>query len=337
MFPHARVGAPSSRLSLLASCAARRAPPWASPLASPCNLSSRSRARVGWGPSPGGGRSRSTTAAPSSTARPSKMWGGGAYHLVYGGKGEVTGPATSKTAKGKGVRVQFPAGNSTPLGCLLTQLSRTAPPTTPPGGYRVGDEVFFAGGGETFPDSDRLVYGGKGEVTGPATLETHKGKGASVQFPGNKTGTDCLLIQLSRTAPLRSWVRHHCLIHMPSIVITAALIVDVPTCASRRAVVTFEPPGVARAARRAPPCLTPLASPCDLYLLARARASDGGRWRRGAGHARLPRPRSSTRGRARRSRAATAWCTAARARSPARPPPRRPGFLSHDVAMTTQA
>ena len=59
---------------------------------------------------------------PVFYARPSKTWGwgGGAYRLVYGGKGEVTGPATSKTAKGKGVRVQFPAGNSTPLGCLLT-------------------------------------------------------------------------------------------------------------------------------------------------------------------------------------------------------------------------
>ena len=38
-----------------------------------------------------------------------------------------------------------------------------APPTTLPGGYRVGDEVFYTGEDYTFP-SGLLVYGDKGEV-----------------------------------------------------------------------------------------------------------------------------------------------------------------------------
>ena len=32
--------------------------------------------------------------------------------------------------------------------------------------------IFYAGPSETLPSGNRLVYGGKGEVTGPATAET---------------------------------------------------------------------------------------------------------------------------------------------------------------------
>ena len=120
--------------------------------------------------------------------------------VVYGGKGEVVGPATLETHKGKGLKVQFP-GNTGPIDCFLTQLSRAAPPTTLPGGYRVGDEVFYTGEDYTFPSGDRLVYGGKGEVVGPATNETVKGKGVDVMFPGNTGRVSCFLTGLSRAAP----------------------------------------------------------------------------------------------------------------------------------------
>ena len=70
--------------------------------------------------------------------------------------------------------------------------------------------MFFTGASETFPSGNRVVYGAKGEVTGPATgkeVSTH----VDEQFPGNKGGDERFLTTLSRTAPSRreggSWRR----------------------------------------------------------------------------------------------------------------------------------
>jgi len=160
-----------------------------------------------------------------------KTWEDGdrvVYRLVYGGKGEVVGPATGEdgapvcvqfpgntllvkcllevvgpatceTHKDKGVGVMFP-GNTLLVECLLTSLSRTAPPTTLLGGYRVGDEVFYTLAGKTFASGNRLAYGGKGEVVGPATNEG-LAEGLAVRFPGNTTVIDIYLYHLSRAAP----------------------------------------------------------------------------------------------------------------------------------------
>ena len=59
-------------------------------------------------------------------------------------------------------------------------------PGSLPGGYKVGDKVFCTAVSQTFPSGDKVIYGQQGEVTGPATVETHKGKGVQVRFPGNK-------------------------------------------------------------------------------------------------------------------------------------------------------
>ena len=67
-----------------------------------------------------------------------------------------------------------------------------------PGGYEVGEKVFFAGQNQTFPNGDKLVHCGEGEVVGPATDETHKGKGVKVLFPGNKGTVNCCLTQVRR-------------------------------------------------------------------------------------------------------------------------------------------
>ena len=80
-------------------------------------------------------------------------------------------------------------------GCA--QVSRDAPPPLP-GGYRVGEKVFYTGASETFPSGNKLVHGGQGEVVGPATLETHKDKGVAVLFPGNKGSIECLLTKVRR-------------------------------------------------------------------------------------------------------------------------------------------
>ena len=76
-------------------------------------------------------------------------------------------------------------------------MSRDAPPPLP-GGYTVGEKVFFTGTNQTFPSGDKLVHGQQGEVVGPATLETHKGKCVAVRFPGNKGRVDCYLNMVRR-------------------------------------------------------------------------------------------------------------------------------------------
>ena len=80
-------------------------------------------------------------------------------------------------------------------GCA--QVSRKAPPPLP-GGYRVGEKVFFTGASETVSTGDKLVHGQQGEVTEPAAAETHKGKGVEVLFPGNKGTVGCWLTTVRR-------------------------------------------------------------------------------------------------------------------------------------------
>ena len=72
-----------------------------------------------------------------------------------------------------------------------------------PGGYKVVDKVFFTGTSQTFADGDKLVHGQQGEVVGPATVETYKGKGVAVRFPGNKDNIECYLtaVRRPRAAP----------------------------------------------------------------------------------------------------------------------------------------
>ena len=76
-------------------------------------------------------------------------------------------------------------------------MSRDAPPALP-GGYKVGDKVFYTGASQTFPSGDKLVHGGQGEVVGPATSEQAKGKGVDVRFPGNRGDVQCYLVTVRR-------------------------------------------------------------------------------------------------------------------------------------------
>ena len=81
-------------------------------------------------------------------------------------------------------------------GCA--QVSRDAPPPLP-GGYRVGEKVFFTGASYTLSDEDgdKVVHGGQGEVMGPGTgkeRDTH----VVVLFPGNKGSIECRLTEVRR-------------------------------------------------------------------------------------------------------------------------------------------
>ena len=149
--------------------------------------------------------------------------------LVHGQQGEVTGPATSGYKKGKGVAVLFPCNRGNRVDCYLTevhrlhttsaaipclrpahaahtvltaggrtQVSPDAPPPLP-GGYTVGEKVFYTGASvSTLSNGDKLVHGQQGEVTGPATNVSVKGKGVKVIFPGNKAWLDCYLTTVRR-------------------------------------------------------------------------------------------------------------------------------------------
>ena len=79
-------------------------------------------------------------------------------------------------------------------------MSREPPPPLP-GGYVVGDKVYYTGTGQTFKDGDRLEHGKQGEVVGPATCEELKGKGVAVLFPGNKGAINCYLTKARRLPP----------------------------------------------------------------------------------------------------------------------------------------
>ena len=74
------------------------------------------------------------------------------------------------------------------------QVSREPPPPLP-GGYVVGDKVYY------FESVDQLEHSEQGEVVGPATSQRLRGKGVAVRFPNikgaiNITMTiDCCLTQ----------------------------------------------------------------------------------------------------------------------------------------------
>ena len=125
--------------------------------------------------------------------------------LTHGQAGEVTGHPPRDL--GEGVSVLFP-GNERNISCWLAEVSRTPPPPLP-GGYEVGDRVFYIGDSKTVSTGDKYTDGQAGEVTGPATNVTYVGKGVTVMFPGNKASINCRLTKLSRTPPATSpsaWV-----------------------------------------------------------------------------------------------------------------------------------
>ena len=67
-----------------------------------------------------------------------------------------------------------------------------------PGGYAMGETIYFTGASKTLSTGDKVVHGQQGEVVGPATRENHKGKGVKVQLPGNKGAVFCYLTSVGR-------------------------------------------------------------------------------------------------------------------------------------------
>ena len=126
------------------------------------------------------------------------------------------GVVTERGSKDYGLMVMFP-GNSESIACYPTELSPDPPPPLP-GGYSVGELVYYTGGTEKKKNGDRVLYGARAEVTGPAGDDgaAYAGKGLALLFEGNKHSYDSLLTTLSRDPPRqpslhRRGVKRYCL------------------------------------------------------------------------------------------------------------------------------
>ena len=103
--------------------------------------------------------------------------------------------------RGAGVRAGGGVGGRGPsLTCARlwfgrAQVSREPPPPLP-GGWKAKDPMYYTGASQTFPSGDKVVYGQRGEVVGPATSENIKGKGVAVLFPGNKDAIALVLTEV---------------------------------------------------------------------------------------------------------------------------------------------
>ena len=80
---------------------------------------------------------------------------------------------------------------------VSAQVSREPPPPLP-GGYTVGEQVYYTGASHTFECGDRLERGKQGEVVEVTLRKGSEGKGLHVLFPGNKGAINCYLISVCR-------------------------------------------------------------------------------------------------------------------------------------------
>jgi len=119
--------------------------------------------------------------------------------VVHGQQGKVKGPYLQSPGR---IKMLFP-GNKGYTRCRLQQLSRDPPPPLP-GGFKLGEMLYFIGTSHTFDNGDRVVHGQQGEVMGPDLEDPDS---MSLRFPGNTRRTGCFFKELSRTRPAASSAR----------------------------------------------------------------------------------------------------------------------------------
>jgi hypothetical protein len=120
--------------------------------------------------------------------------------IAFGAAGFVCGPA----AVGDGmddrrVAIRFPHHKDRKA-IRLGLLSYEAPVI--PGGFSVGEQVFWCGMNWTFENKDKLVFGASGVVTGRAFVgEERDDVRVAVNFSGNKSAVAMRLHEISRERP----------------------------------------------------------------------------------------------------------------------------------------
>ena len=122
--------------------------------------------------------------------------------VVHGEQGEVIGPGEWEGE----LVIKIRSLNDNFI-CSLDELSRCPPPPLP-GGYTLGEMVYFLGASQRFYDGsgDRLVHGEQGEVVGPGEegkfiLGAWRRESLSIRFKFNKEHIFILLDDLSRSPP----------------------------------------------------------------------------------------------------------------------------------------
>jgi hypothetical protein len=135
-------------------------------------------------------------------------WCGDSEHFASGDRlefsleGEVVGRCTQGSTKDdESVAVSF-EGNKRITDVLVSSISKHCPQI--PGGYRIGDELYFSGARQTFNDGDKLEFGLMGQVVARATVEENQpreGERLMVRFQGNKKYTAVRLSDVSRESP----------------------------------------------------------------------------------------------------------------------------------------
>ena len=78
-----------------------------------------------------------------------------------------------------------------------------------PGGYKVGEKVFYTLSSETWDDGDKVVHGQQVEVRGSGTRKNGKER-VAVRFPGNKDLIICYLTSVRRLRAAPAANLHAC-------------------------------------------------------------------------------------------------------------------------------
>lgn len=126
---------------------------------------------------------------------PSKVVRSGGEQLVFGAAGEVVG----QTCRGD-VTVAFPKGVGK-VSIRPLELSRTVPAV--PGGYCLGDRVYYGGPARKYPNGDQLLFSAQGEVAGRSCVgDNMDSERLAVRFQSHRDAKAVRLALLSREPPV---------------------------------------------------------------------------------------------------------------------------------------
>mmetsp|Transcript_7619 Transcript_7619/g.19449 ORF Transcript_7619/g.19449 Transcript_7619/m.19449 type:complete len:914 (+) Transcript_7619:103-2844(+) len=132
---------------------------------------------------------------------PSRPAGVNGDRLSFGALGEVAGRATSSRASSRAdVAVVFP-GNEDAADVRLAEIGREIPVI--PGGYNLGDKIFYTGMDWSYANGDRLTYGAQGEIAGRSCQGDDKdNERAAVLMPGNRAAAHLRLTEMAQHPPV---------------------------------------------------------------------------------------------------------------------------------------